>query len=264
MARTAIDTQERSGDCGGILQSGLGAAVDWRGTEASGCLRFSAGQVGPNQIHIYWAALKPEPGAGGASPAGPYRFAEFGLRDRPSEGVLRSAIERYHPDVLREGLPIGEALWFVADRGGRVMHAGRGPVYGSSRTASLELEKMHTGIDIGPIWMSSQVRPGTGERIGLVWATVKEPARPRMLRIRLAPSTPRARCRSSRSHPLRLARQFVSGCPGRRPRIPVLFASTDASPGPGMIWSPRRRFCSSWCRPRPLRPSSPQSRGRLS
>lgn len=172
MQRTAIDSEERSGSCGGILQSGLGIEVDWTASEASGCMRFLAGQAGPNDIHIFWASLKSQPGD--ASPPGPYRFAEIASRSRPAEGVLRSAVQRHHPEVLEAGLPIGETLWFIVDGAARVIHAGRGPVYGSSRIAAVELERMHPGLDIGPVLMSSQVRAETGERIRLIWATVTD------------------------------------------------------------------------------------------
>jgi beta-lactamase regulating signal transducer with metallopeptidase domain len=175
MVKTAIDTEERSGSCGRILESGLGATVDRKATEAAGCMRLIAGRAGPSEIHIYWAALKARPGAEGAPPAGPYRFAAIARRDDLPDAVLQAAIERHHPDALREGLPLGEILWFIADRNHRVLHAGRGRVYGSSRTAELELEERFPGLDIGAILMSSRVRAATGDRIRLIWATLKEP-----------------------------------------------------------------------------------------
>lgn len=180
MVKTAIDTEERSGSCSTTLRSGL-AASGGQGEApiaSGGCGQISAGKMGPNKIRVYWAALKSQPGMEGAELTGPYRFAEVTRRGRPSEQALEAAVQQHHPSVLREGLPFGETLWFITDRNSRIVHTGRGPAFGSSRTAELQLEERFPRLDIGAITMSSQVSAATGDRIDVLWATLKEPGSP--------------------------------------------------------------------------------------
>jgi hypothetical protein len=169
MVRTAIDTDERSGNCSVSLEAGLGTPVDLKSTEGGGCAFYPAGRIGPNRLGVFWASLKSN--AGTAGEPGPYRFHAITSAGRPTEANLRAAVERYHPDVLREGLPRGKVVWFIADRDHRVLHTGRATFYANSDAAKRDLEALHPGVEIRGMLMGS-VPVETGDRIDLVWATL--------------------------------------------------------------------------------------------
>jgi hypothetical protein len=174
MVKTGFDTEPRSGSCSAALVSGLGTAPDPHQLGWLGCGNFRQLTSLPNRVAVYWATLKPRPGEDNAPPTGPFLFGRAASEGRPSEAVLRAAVERYAPDVLRAGLPYGEGLWFVADGDHRVLHAGRWFAKVSSTTARNELEKKLPGTRLGAILMSS-VKTATDESIDVVWATLEEP-----------------------------------------------------------------------------------------
>jgi beta-lactamase regulating signal transducer with metallopeptidase domain len=174
MVKTGFDTEPRSGSCGAALVSGLGTAPDPHQLGWLGCGDLRQLTSLPNRVAVYWATLEPRPGEENAPPTGPFLFGRAASEGRPSEAVLRAAVERYDPDVLRAGLPYGEGLWFVADGDHRVLHSGRWLVKGSSTIARNELEKKLPGTRLGAILMSS-VKTTAGESVDLVWATLEEP-----------------------------------------------------------------------------------------
>jgi beta-lactamase regulating signal transducer with metallopeptidase domain len=172
MVRSAFDTEERLGRCNASLEAGLGTAVDPKSIESSGCASLRAGRIGRNALQVFWASLKANGDAAGDP--GPYRFHQITSAGQPSQAHLRAAVERYHPDVLREGLPRGEGVWFIADRDHRVLHTGRGAVTTDSGAVKRDLEARHPGVKIDRMLMGSV--PGhTGDWSSLVWATLAEP-----------------------------------------------------------------------------------------
>ncbi|MDQ3523336.1 MAG: PDZ domain-containing protein [Gemmatimonadota bacterium] len=194
--RTGIDTEKRLGNCGSILQARLGRLEDPKAVHVSGCGRLTPAKAGPNTVHLYWAALKPQPGEENAPPTGPFLVSRIALQSFPSQPALRAAVEQHAPEALRKGLPFGESLWFITDQSRqRVLHAGRGPVYATSLSAKIELEQKFPGIRIGPIAMVS-VKTETNDHVPVVWATMKEPGSPRDPHDTLSASNPALQIRA--------------------------------------------------------------------
>ena len=65
IVKHATGTEEVAGDCLTKIERRLGA-FDPRAMNSAGCAEFPPGKMGPNTLLVYWAALKPVPGQGGA------------------------------------------------------------------------------------------------------------------------------------------------------------------------------------------------------
>jgi beta-lactamase regulating signal transducer with metallopeptidase domain len=173
MIRTAIDDGEQVGPIDVPLQKnlGLGTEIPRADVEGIGAQRFSAGELGPNNLNIYFVALQPRPGEEDAEPTDIFLFFEG--RRPPPDALLRSAVEQHHPQALLAEGEAGERLWFLVNERNQVLRTGRGITPSSSAEAEALLQAQFPNIRIGRLWMSSAVQTDQGRRIPLVWAQLE-------------------------------------------------------------------------------------------
>lgn len=92
-------------------------------------------------------------------------FADDGflvLWGTPPEDRLEAELARHHPEVLRAGLPQGEAVWFIVDEELRIRRTGVGPREGLEARLRAEHPTETSGFQLGfEVPRGSEARRGS-------------------------------------------------------------------------------------------------------
>lgn len=133
--------------------------------------------IGPNYTAVAWVMV---PGAPVQDPSAP-TFAVAPKQAQTMEARMlataeaqRRVIEHFDAAALSEGVPAGQELWFLIERNGKALRAGRRTTIIDPQAARMAMKQMFPDLDVGYVTRGTVVKDTSGKRIPVSWQWLEQ------------------------------------------------------------------------------------------
>lgn len=133
--------------------------------------------IGPNYTAVAWVMV---PGAPVQDPSAP-TFAVAPKQAQTMEARMlataeaqRRVIEHFDAAALSEGVPAGQELWFLIERDGKALRAGRRTTIIDPQAARMAMKQMFPDLDVGYVTRGTVVKDTSGKRIPVSWQWLEQ------------------------------------------------------------------------------------------